>query len=52
MFDLSFVEGMLRGSGWYVIDDCTLECGCGSSIEWDGACGACGPSPLRAMGVI
>lgn len=43
---------VLLGTGWFAEDDVTLVCPCGNSIEWDGDCPECGPSPLKGMGLI
>ncbi len=40
------------GSDWEVEDESVLICPCGDTIEWDGACPECGPSPLRTLGLI
>ncbi len=43
---------ILAGTGWEAEHESVLICPCGNTIEWDGQCPECGPSPLRSMGLI
>lgn len=50
-----FLEELLEGTGWSTDGfglDSILICKCGNRIEQDGSCPVCGPSPLRAAGLI
>lgn len=38
--------------GWEVVDDCTLVCPHGNTIEYDGRCPEGCTSPLIDMGMI
>jgi hypothetical protein len=43
---------ILDGTGWDVEDDTCLICPCGNTIEYDGRCPECGPSPFITLGMI